>query len=100
MVMTAVVTLATTLPSSPGYVGTFDTPGIATLTAYGVSKTIATSYTLVLHAALWLPITLLGFYYLYREGLSWRDFSRAQEAAAVETKQDGPVSFEGEVVTQ
>ena len=28
MVMTAVVNLATTLPSSPGYVGTFDTPGI------------------------------------------------------------------------
>jgi uncharacterized protein (TIRG00374 family) len=80
MVMTAVVNLATTLPSSPGYIGTFDLPGIKTLTAYGVPQTVAASYTLVLHAALWLPITLLGFFFLYRKGLGWRDFARAREA--------------------
>lgn len=85
MVMTAVVNLATTLPSSPGYVGTFDTPGIKTLTAYGVKETVAASYTLVLHAALWLPITLLGFFFLYREGLGWSDFSRARAAVAQQT---------------
>jgi uncharacterized protein (TIRG00374 family) len=84
MLMTAVVNLATTLPSSPGYVGTFDTPGIKTLTAYGIQETVAASYTLVLHAALWLPITLLGFYFLYREGVSWQDFQRAREVASEE----------------
>jgi len=26
----------------------------------------------VLHAALWLPITVLGAYYMARESLSWR----------------------------
>lgn len=88
MVMTAVVNLATTLPSSPGYIGTFDTPGIKTLTAYGVSETVAASYTLVLHAALWLPITLLGFVFLYRKGLGWRDFARAQEALGEEKPLD------------
>jgi len=98
MVMTAVVNLATTLPSSPGYVGTFDTPGIETLKAYGVKESIAASYTLVLHAALWLPITLLGFYYLYREGLGWKDFRRAQQVVAVETAQESSVPLEGEVV--
>lgn len=98
MVMTAVVNLATTLPSSPGYVGTFDTPGIKTLTAYGVPESIAASYTLVLHAALWLPITLLGFYYLWREGLSWRDFQRAQEVAAAQIEDPGRPAHEQEVV--
>ncbi|MBN2304737.1 MAG: flippase-like domain-containing protein [Anaerolineae bacterium] len=98
MVMTAVVNLATTLPSSPGYVGTFDTPGIETLKAYGVSETIAASYTLVLHAALWLPVTLLGFYYLYREGLGWRDFSRAREVVTEEVvSPDGAAARESEV---
>lgn len=91
MLMTAVVNLATTLPSSPGYVGTFDTPGIKTLTAYGVKESIAASYTLVLHAALWLPITLLGFYFLYREGVSWQDFRRAQQAAAGDESDTGDV---------
>ena len=98
MVMTAVVNLATTLPSSPGYVGTFDTPGIKTLTAYGVPESIAASYTLVLHAALWLPITLLGFYYLWRQGLSWRDFRRAEELAAQQVDEPGTPAREQEVI--
>lgn len=80
MIMTAVVNLATTLPAAPGYVGTFDTPGILVLTTFGVNAEIAASYTLILHAALWLPITVLGFYYLIRQGLSWRSFDEAKRA--------------------
>lgn len=77
MLMNGIVNLATTLPAAPGYLGTFDTPGIAVLGAFGVGKDTATAYTLVLHAALWLPITLLGFYYMARESLRWSDFQRA-----------------------
>ncbi|MBE3143424.1 MAG: UPF0104 family protein, partial [Planctomycetes bacterium] len=66
-----IVNLATTLPSAPGYVGTFDAPGIALLGAYGISIGIAASYTLVLHAALWFPITMLGAYYYFRQPLRW-----------------------------
>jgi uncharacterized protein (TIRG00374 family) len=80
MLMNGVVNLATTLPSAPGYIGTFDAPGIAVLTAYGVDHAVATGYTIVLHAALWLPITLLGLYYMVREGISWKSVSA--EAAA------------------
>ncbi len=79
MLMNGVVNLATTLPSAPGYVGTFDAPGIAVLELYGVDGVVAAAYTLVLHAALWLPITLLGIYYMFREGMGWSDFNRAQE---------------------
>lgn len=71
MLMNGIVNLATTIPSAPGYVGTFDAPGIALLTAYGVPGEIAAGYTLVLHVALWLPITALGAYYFMREGLKW-----------------------------
>ncbi len=77
MLMTAVVNLATTLPSSPGYVGTFDAPGIAILTLYGVPKALATGYTLVLHIALWLPITALGGFYMLRQHIGWRDMDKA-----------------------
>lgn len=72
MLMNGIVNLATTIPSAPGYVGTFDAPGIAVLTAYGVDQGIAAGYTLVLHAALWVPITLLGAYYMLREGIRWQ----------------------------
>jgi glycosyltransferase 2 family protein len=73
MLMNGIVNLATTIPSAPGYIGTFDAPGIAVLTAYGVDQATAAGYTLVLHVALWLPITLLGAYYLAREGIKWDD---------------------------
>jgi len=82
MLMNGVVNLATTIPSAPGYVGTFDAPGIAVLEAYGVPSPIATSYTFVLHVALWLPITLLGAYYLAQEGLKWGEVPVVEESAA------------------
>jgi glycosyltransferase 2 family protein len=66
---------------APGYVGTFDAPGIAVLVLYGVREELAAAYTLVLHAALWLPVTLLGIYYMFKEQLGWSDFARAQEIA-------------------
>ncbi|MFN2137463.1 MAG: lysylphosphatidylglycerol synthase transmembrane domain-containing protein [Candidatus Promineifilaceae bacterium] len=79
MLMNGVVNLATTLPSAPGYIGTFDQPGIEILKLYGVQGETAAAYTLVLHAALWLPITLLGFYYMLRDGMSWSELSRAMD---------------------
>ncbi len=78
MLMNGIVNLATTIPSAPGYIGTFDAPGIAVLTAYGVNQATAAGYTLVLHVALWLPITLLGAYYLTREGIKWSDSLRTE----------------------
>ncbi|NUM45385.1 MAG: flippase-like domain-containing protein [Anaerolineales bacterium] len=78
MLMNGIVNLATTIPSAPGYVGTFDAPGIAVLTAAGVEKSIAAGYTLVLHVALWVPITLLGAYYMAREGIQWGEGIRQE----------------------
>jgi uncharacterized protein (TIRG00374 family) len=71
MLMNGIVNLVTTLPSAPGYIGTFDFFGIAVLVAYGVDQAVAASYTLVLHVALWLPITFLGAYYYLRQPLRW-----------------------------
>lgn len=72
MLMNGVVNLFTTIPAAPGYVGTFDAPGIEILKNAGVAAEVATAYTLVLHAALWLPITLLGIWYMWRAHLSWQ----------------------------
>ena len=72
MLMNGIVNLATTVPSAPGYIGTFDAPGIAVLVAYGVAQGVAAGYTLVLHVALWVPITLVGAYFMMREGIRWQ----------------------------
>ena len=73
MLMNGVVNLATTIPSAPGYVGTFDKPGIEVLKAYSVSTAVASGYTLVLHISLWASANLLGIYFLWKEGIRWKD---------------------------
>ncbi len=75
--MTAVVNLFTTMPSAPGYVGTFDKPGIEVLKSFGVIETTAAAYTIVLHVAFWLPVTLLGLFFMSRESVRWKDIGTA-----------------------
>ena len=71
MLMNGVLNLFTAIPATPGYIGTFDAPGIAMLTAFGVDPEISASYTLLLHAALWLPITIVGGLFFSKVGLDW-----------------------------
>jgi uncharacterized protein (TIRG00374 family) len=82
MLMNGVVNLATTIPSAPGYLGTFDLPGIAVLQAYNISRETAASYTFVLHFALWFPVTALGLYYMFREGIKWTETIQAKDEPA------------------
>lgn len=77
----ALANLVTIAPSTPGYVGVFDAPIVYVLTRFGVDQNLATSYTLVLHAALYLPVTLLGLYYAWRAGVSLTQISRTQVQA-------------------
>jgi uncharacterized membrane protein YbhN (UPF0104 family) len=57
---TATGTLATLLPSSPGYVGTFDYFAMLGLTAYGASRSVAAAFALLVHLVLWVPVTVIG----------------------------------------
>jgi uncharacterized protein (TIRG00374 family) len=70
MLTNGIANLVTIIPSAPGYIGTFEAAGVAILEAYGVETGVATAYTVILHAALWLPITILGAWFFVREGLS------------------------------
>lgn len=83
--MNGVVNLATILPSAPGYVGTFDAPGIAVLVLFGVREALAGAYVLTLHAALWLPSTVVGLIFMACEGLSWSDFGRVAQMESAQT---------------
>jgi uncharacterized protein (TIRG00374 family) len=69
MLVNGLVNLATTIPGAPGYIGTWEAVIVAVLMAYNVSGGDALGYAIVLHIALWLPITLLGSYYLTKEGI-------------------------------
>jgi uncharacterized protein (TIRG00374 family) len=53
-------TLATILPSTPGYVGTFDYFTAHAMTSVGNSLPSSTVYAFMVHTVLWLPPTIFG----------------------------------------
>jgi hypothetical protein len=71
MLMNGLANLALTIPAAPGGIGPFDWAGIETLAAFGIDRTLASAYTIVLHVALWFPITALGGFFFVRKGLTW-----------------------------
>jgi uncharacterized protein (TIRG00374 family) len=67
----AAANLATIIPSSPGYVGTFHLPLQSILVSgYHVPAAEAAAYAIVTHAVIVLPVAILGVVLLAREGLS------------------------------
>lgn len=55
-----VATLATTIPSTPGYVGTFDYFAKIAMTAVGNTPESAAAFAFAVHFVLWLPPTVVG----------------------------------------
>lgn len=57
-------TLATLIPSTPGYVGTFDYFVARALSELGNDAPASAAFALLVHAMLWLPPTVIGGLYL------------------------------------
>lgn len=77
---TGVANLATLIPSSPGYVGPFET-GVKLVVegALGVNGALALSYAFLVHAALFFPVTIVGLIVAWRERISLRAIRDADE---------------------
>ncbi len=89
LLTTAVINLGTMVPSSPGYVGTFEALGVLALGFLGADKQLAFAYIVALHLALLVPITVLGFVYMWRHNLSLATASSADPAISEERSTDG-----------
>jgi len=74
-VLMVILALGVMIPSSPGFVGTYHYLCIVSLALFAISKDVALSFSVVAHASGFIPITLIGLYYLWRESLSLRDLT-------------------------
>jgi uncharacterized protein (TIRG00374 family) len=73
---------ATLLPSSPGYVGTFDNALVKVLSdSAGISPGLALAYAVVVHATLFLPVVVLGTLVLWRSHVSFDQVTHAPDSA-------------------
>ena len=74
----AFVGLSVSVPSAPGYVGVFHFAAAKAVEIFGVTGAAALGFALVFHAAQFVPITLVGWFYLLRENLSLGEATHAQ----------------------
>ncbi|HLB11566.1 MAG TPA: UPF0104 family protein, partial [Dehalococcoidia bacterium] len=72
------------IPSSQGGIGPFEFVASQTMGLFQVDPSLATAYAIGVHAALLVPITLLGLFYLWREHLSLRAIAQGQQEEATE----------------
>ncbi|MBD3401667.1 flippase-like domain-containing protein [candidate division GN15 bacterium] len=80
-ILLVIVSISILIPSSPGFVGVYHAGVAFTLKLYGVPTDQAGAFALVLHAAQYIPVTAMGFYFLKTRHLSLK---RLEEEAVEE----------------
>lgn len=72
LVILVMTSIAIMVPAAPGYVGSFHWVCQQSLMLFGISASESLSFAVVSHVVNFVPITLLGFYYYYRQHLDLR----------------------------
>jgi hypothetical protein len=74
--------LGVSLPSSPGFIGVIQAATVLALALFGVPRTEALSFSLLLHASQFFPVTIIGLVFLLIEHVSLSEAARATGAPA------------------
>lgn len=81
-VVLAFLGLGVSLPASPGFVGVVQVATVLALEIFGVGRAEALSFSLLLHAAAYFPVTAWGLLLLAVEHVSLREAAGGAGAAA------------------
>ena len=79
LVMLVITAIGIMVPAAPGYIGTLNYACTVGLKLFGVVGAPAAAYGWFYFFSQWIPITLVGFLYLGREGLSLHSLGQAHE---------------------
>lgn len=80
VVMLVVTAIGIMVPAAPGYIGTLNLACVAGLALFGVGKDQSVPFSWFYWLSQWLPISLVGLYYLRREGLTLKSIGSAGES--------------------
>jgi uncharacterized membrane protein YbhN (UPF0104 family) len=86
---TALINLGVAIPSSPGFVGTYQWLTVSTLALFGIDRTDAFAFSVLLHAIWFVPTTVLGFAVGIFAGLLRRDAARSRATQEAEVTRAG-----------
>lgn len=73
VVLVAIVNLGITIPSSPGYLGTFEFFCARTMNLFGILSSLSISYAILMHAVVFVPVTLLGLFFMWKEHFPFKE---------------------------
>jgi uncharacterized membrane protein YbhN (UPF0104 family) len=82
----AIMNLGVAIPSSPGFVGTYQWLGVASLGLLAVDDDEALAFSILLHASWYVPTTLLGGTAIVVRAI------RARRPSLLSSRDSGPAS--------
>ena len=82
VVMLVITAIGIMVPAAPGYIGTMNVACKVGLRLFGVGPELSVPFSWFYWAGQWLPVTLVGLYFLRREGLSLASLGRVQDEPA------------------
>ena len=77
LLMLVITAIGIMVPAAPGYIGTLNLACVAGLALFHVGRDLAVPFSWFYFASQWLPITVVGLFFLNREGLSLRSLGEA-----------------------
>lgn len=93
LLVTATSNLAAAIPSSIGGIGPFEVAAKTSLIAFGLGAEVATAYAFSVHIlALWLPVNILGMFYLWRENITLAQLARSRRIELAPDEEEGMAS--------
>ena len=78
------ILFAVSIPSAPGYIGTFHGFVIAALVFMGIDSNAARAGAVVMHATNYIPVTAMGLYFLWRGNITLKSATKSSYANSVE----------------
>ncbi len=81
LIMLVITAIGIMVPAAPGYIGTLNLACDAGLALFGVGRAASVPFAWFFWAGQWLPVTVVGLFYLRREGLSLAAITHAPEQA-------------------
>jgi glycosyltransferase 2 family protein len=89
MAVMIIICIAIMIPAAPGYWGLYECGGVFALIALGLASfdtgyETALGFSLVIHVLQIIPIVLAGFYYMYREKVSFSQMEHLAESENAE----------------
>jgi len=77
--VTVCLALAVALPQAPGFIGVFHIATQKSLDVFGIGLSSAQSFAILLWAVSFIPVTVAGLLFLWREGISFGEISHYDE---------------------